>query len=490
MNRRPSNGWIRLATPITAIAMLLCGGGAFSAPSAVGAAAADPASRVLDADVNKRWLGTTAEPGEEARLSESQVRKLLRSAAEVAVVRSPQLAQMRAEWEAARLDVEQAKGARWPKVQIGLSSESLGLGAGTKTNTPGAASVLASLPVFDWGYLSNLIESRSSLEQAGELKWVAGVEGLVYEVCTNLVEQNKATIIAQASSESIARIQALVRMLTDIVAVDRGRASELTQARAKLLQAEAARDASVAKVRTLRIALHRLIGDASVTPPSEGEWELGIGTLETTLAAAAQHPSIAQASAEAEAARRTADAARASLLPQLNFAVSKTTQRDGLGRIQPWQAGLSVNWTAFEGGSARAAELAARQRANASEMRKDQLREDVEFQVRTAFEDANTLAQRATAYRGLVAETEQVRRLFFEQWYHLGRRSLLDVLQAENEYYINKVAMHTTQFDSYQAVLKMYASSGTLVQWLGGVDQSAGAAPLSMLRSDVPQLTK
>jgi len=465
--------------------MFLCGTPALGAPPMVGVVAADPTPKGLDADVNKRWLGTTIEPGTETRLSELEVRKLLRSAAEAAVGRSPQLAQVRAEWEAARLDVDQAKGARWPKVQLGLSSESLGLGSGTRTNTPGAASLLASLPLFDWGYLTNLIESRSSLEQAGELKWLAGAEGLVYEVCTNLVEQNKALVIAQASSESIARIEALVRMLTDIVAVDRGRASELTQARAKLLQAEAARDASVARVRTLRIALRRLIGDEFVAPASEAEWELGIGTLEATLAAAAQHPSIEQASAEAEAARRAADAAHASLLPQLNFAVSKTTQRDSLGRAQPWQAGLSINWTAFEGGAARAAEGAARQRAQASEMRKEQLREDVEFQVRTAFEDANTLAQRSTAYRSLVAETEQVRRFFFEQWYHLGRRSLLDVLQAENEYYINKVAMHTTQFDSYQAVLKMYASSGTLVQWLSSADQSAAVTPLSALQRGV-----
>jgi adhesin transport system outer membrane protein len=59
-----------------------------------------------------------------------------------------------------------------------------------------------------------------------------------------------------------------------------------------------------------------------------------------------------------------------------------------------------------------------------------------------------------------------VRKQFFEQWYHLNRRTLLDVLLAESDFYANRVAEVTTQFDAYQSVLKMRLNSGTLLQWL------------------------
>jgi outer membrane protein TolC len=57
-------------------------------------------------------------------------------------------------------------------------------------------------------------------------------------------------------------------------------------------------------------------------------------------------------------------------------------------------------------------------------------------------------------------------RIFYLQWHHLGKRTLLDVLSAENEHYGNQVSEITNRFDGYQAILRQYASAGTLARWL------------------------
>lgn len=66
------------------------------------------------------------------------------------------------------------------------------------------------------------------------------------------------------------------------------------------------------------------------------------------------------------------------------------------------------------------------------------------------------------------AETERVSKAFFEQWYHLGKRTLLDVLTAENEHYGNRVAEVTNRFDAYTAVFREHYAAGSLAQWLSG----------------------
>ncbi len=75
--------------------------------------------------------------------------------------------------------------------------------------------------------------------------------------------------------------------------------------------------------------------------------------------------------------------------------------------------------------------------------------------MRDAHRDAIALATRSKLYGELSTETDLVRKQFFEQWYHLNRRSLVDVLGAESDFYNNQVSQVTTQFDAYQAILKI-----------------------------------
>ena len=78
------------------------------------------------------------------------------------------------------------------------------------------------------------------------------------------------------------------------------------------------------------------------------------------------------------------------------------------------------------------------------------------------------MLERADLYKELSVETDNVRQSFYEQWYHLGKRTLLDVLIAETDHYGNKVSEINSRFDGYGAIVRQYASAGVLVQWLSG----------------------
>ncbi len=403
-------------------------------------------------------------------MTERELRQMLYAAAEAAVDVSPQVRRLYAEYQAAQSDVDQAKGARWPQLQLNAQTRSaqFGSNAGSAYDPGNALSVNLTTTLFDWGRTEKTIGSRQDLASAGQERYVAQMEDSAYQVTATLVELSKQRNIATLSQRFVDRMARLVRMLEEIVAVDRGRGSELTQAKARLLQAEASRDAALAKYRTVELNLRKLVGERPVPTLmlTDSHWPLHPGNLDRLMSALDENPRLRQARAEASAAELNRDAVRAASRPQLNWVVSTNTGQDAIGRRMPWQTMLTLTWNAFTGGSATAATDAATFRASASWSQVEQMRLDLEYQVRSAEEDAQAFGERADQYRDLSVESARVRSAFFDQWYHLGRRSLLDVLIAENDDYNNRVNEVAYRFDGYAATLRGYASAGMLVQWL------------------------
>jgi adhesin transport system outer membrane protein len=401
--------------------------------------------------------------------SPEKLREIFWQAVQMAAERSPEVRQAYAGYQAANADVAEAKGQRWPQVDIGAQSPGVNFGPGDSGdggNAGNPLSVSVTTNLFDWGRTKNTIGSREHLSTAANRAYDAALEKAAFDVSANLIELGKQRNIVDLSQQFVDRMATLVKMLGEIVEVDRGRGSELTQAKTRLLQAQASRDTAEARARDAELTLRKLVGDEAVMIPRTRVWSVEPGDLQKLLSLVGAHPSLQQAKAEADAADMNAKAVKASGLPQVNWVVSAGMSKDALGRRQPWQTMLNLNWGAFRGGSAKAATEAAGARAEASWQRLEQQRRDLEYAVRTADQDAHTMLQRADLYQGLSVETDRVRKAFFEQWHHLGRRTLLDVLTAENEHYGNRVAEVTNRFDGYLAVFREHYSAGGLAQWL------------------------
>ncbi|MBB5448139.1 MULTISPECIES: TolC family protein [unclassified Paraburkholderia] len=418
-----------------------------------------------------QWLETQPSGREGGPpVDSATLRRIFLSAVEEAEKRSPEVGQAYAAYEAAKSDVDEAKGLRWPQVDIGSQTQGVQFGPGNRNGSNNGNVVTANVTttVYDWGRTKNTIGSREQLSDAALSSYVAARNQNAFEVTSTLVELGKQRTIVDVSQQFVERMATLVKMLSEIVAVDRGRGSELTQAKARLLQAEAARDSAQAKARDAELALQKLLGESVPPIPHARDWPLQPGNLPQLLERVNAHPSLHQIQSEANAADLNAKVVKASGLPSVNWVVSANAGIGGTGAGQraPWQTMLTLNWAAFRGGSTQAATAAAGYRAQASWQRLDQQRRDLEYGIRTADQDAHTMLSRAEQYKRLSAETDQVRKAFFEQWYHLGKRTLLDVLLAENDHYGNSVSEVTNRFDGYAAVLREHASAGSLVDWL------------------------
>ena len=402
---------------------------------------------------------------ERGEMSSSAFKAILAGALKQAIERDPSLKQASAELGAANADIREAEGQRWPQIDVSANSRSRAIGRGSNTVSQ-AVNLNMTTTVYDWGRTDKLIDSRKELGTAATQKYMVTVETLAQDVVDTILEKEKASRIVAINQQYTERMKQLVDMLGDIVATDSGRASELVQARARLLDAEAGRDTWQARERDAEIKLRRLIGKNSVKIPKNIKFALPDIEMNQLLSATQNHPALLQAEAEAKAAKLNAESLRAAEKPQVNWVVTKSTAKDDFGREDPWQTMVTVSWPIFRGGSATAAREAALLRAEAELENKERQQLDLELEARAAAQDANTLLTRANLYVNLIDETAKVKTAFFDQWYHLGRRTLLDVLTAESDYNNNRINEVSYRFDSYLAVLKAYGSTGMLSSWL------------------------
>jgi adhesin transport system outer membrane protein len=189
-----------------------------------------------------------------------------------------------------------------------------------------------------------------------------------------------------------------------------------------------------------------------------------------------QHPAIRSALAEASAVRAQVEEAQAAQKPQVDLIFSSQSGLDSNGLAAPAQLYVTAKWLAFDGYGGKNSEQALSERALAAEARAGQLLQEVEFKVRSAQEELQSLSARAEELTALLRDTAQVRKDYYDQWRELGRRTLLDVLTAENEHLSTQLSLATSQVDQVIAAVRMRHEAGIFQAWLVGDVSTASPA--------------
>ena len=60
-------------------------------------------------------------------------------------------------------------------------------------------------------------------------------------------------------------------------------------------------------------------------------------------------------------------------------------------------------------------------------------RRESEYLIRNLVEQRDLSASRVDDYKSLLVESDRVRKMFYDQWYHLGKRTLLKVTLSEGD---------------------------------------------------------
>jgi adhesin transport system outer membrane protein len=251
-----------------------------------------------------------------------------------------------------------------------------------------------------------------------------------------------------------------------------GRGVDLEQANARLALAESNLSTEVANLHDVTVRYERIVGEAPakqlpVVPP------LAQGlpaTADAAMSSAIRQSAAVSASIETlRSARATAQARESAYQPRVEARLRSGGGHNFDGIIDQKRdssAEIVLNWNLYNGGADHAR---VRQQLNvlsqAADLR-DKACRDTRQVAAIAYNDTRKLAEQIELLDRNTLAIEKARDAYRQQ-FDIGQRSLLDLLNAENEVYTARRAYANAQYDLGIAYARTQASMSRLTTQLG-----------------------
>lgn len=180
------------------------------------------------------------------------------------------------------------------------------------------------------------------------------------------------------------------------------------------------------------------------------------------------HPTLKLAQADVEAAVAQYETARSLMFPTLNLEVDRTwnTDIDGVeGRNEDLTAMIRMRYNLYNGGSDKARIRQTRHQINEAKS----IQSDADRQARQSLELSwsayDILGRQIQFLEQHVVSTERTRNSYQKQ-FDIGQRSLLDLLDTENEVFSAKNSYTEARYDLLLAQYRVLSGTGELLDSL------------------------
>ena len=240
--------------------------------------------------------------------------------------------------------------------------------------------------------------------------------------------------------------------------------TDVAQAEARYARGIADREAAAGRLESAGAAFRRVIGDppGTLVPPLlPADLPVDLASVEASID---EHPVVRAARFDVAAAREDIDTARSSLKPRLTLRGDAGYVNDPGGRAD-WQSDLSVGAVLavplYQGGGEYARIRQTRQALTEQRYALQAARRDIEEEATASWHALLTARARLVA---LARQTESAALALdgVQQEARLGARTVLDVLDAEQELFEAEVARTSAERDELVAAFRVKASMGML----------------------------
>jgi adhesin transport system outer membrane protein len=269
----------------------------------------------------------------------------------------------------------------------------------------------------------------------------------------------------QAHSRILGSLKERQELGAGSVADVRQTQGRLSRARASLTQAQSGLQVAEANYR-------RVVGSA---PPADLVLPVKpVGYVPDSLEEAlksgrAGNPKLAAAAADIETARQNMELSRAKMYPRF-YAELSTSYDDGVESSKTWEhntaAMLRMDWNLFNGGSDTAEREAAMYRVRQTKADRNELMRMVDEEIEATWSRYETAISKISNYGDALKYNRETLSMYMDQ-FTVGQRSLLDVLDAENELFQTSGLLVTAQANEVIAAFRILALGGKMTESLG-----------------------
>ena len=278
--------------------------------------------------------------------------------------------------------------------------------------------------------------------------------------------------LSRLAQENFAQHDHIFRQIQQRVQAGVGRRVDLEQAGGRLALAQSNALTEASNLHDVSARYLRIIGDL---PPGEmiapALLDQGIpADVETTLKLAFQGSPVFQAALEnVRAAQAQARNRQSNFHPRVDLRASKdiSHNRNGVaGQRDDQVIELVLNYNLFRGGADRALVRQSAEKLEQAKHLRDKTCRDVRQTVSIAWKDIQSLQHQLgylDQHQLAIAKAREAYRKQFD----IGQRTLLDLLDTENEHFQSRRAYTNAQFDYAIAHMRTLAGIGKLLSSLG-----------------------
>jgi outer membrane protein, adhesin transport system len=266
---------------------------------------------------------------------------------------------------------------------------------------------------------------------------------------------------------------------------DGGRAGEgdLQQARERVAASEAALAEFRQSLEDARAAYRKSVGIEPFNMRAPGRLRGLPPSKDAALAVALRHnPTIKAAELDADAAKYGFEATAGSFVPNVSLEGRTLRGIDSdtiFGRRSDSSGKVVLGWDLFTGGQDSWKRAAAAEHYNEQRMRFARLQRDAFEALDKAWSARTITSDRAAALlRQVNADRKAI--AAYNKEYELGQRSLIDLLNAENQLYNGLVSLESTRDVAIFADYQLLAAMGQLLSFLK-TPESVDALPLESI---------
>lgn len=373
--------------------------------------------------------------------------------------------------------IDQARAGYYPKVDLNL-----GIGR-ERTDSPitrpddkkwltrGEAQLSATQMLYDGFATKNAVDQTTSLAESAGYNVADTAETTGLGAIKAYLDVLRRQQILSFTEDNLANHDHIFSQIKQRADSGVGNQADVEQSSGRLALSRANLTASKGNYEDAQTNYLRVVGHLpdSLIDPSDECCNNAPATLEDAIKIAShQHPALHAAIADHEAALAQQQGANAPMQPRVDLELSTTANNDidgENGHDNDAQAMFRMRYNLLNGGAdkARIDETAflsenVKQTANIT-------KREIENDVRLAWNSLVTLTNRLSYLDERVALTRTTREAY-QQQFNLGLRTLLDLLDTENEYLTARIDYANAKYDRLYACYWLSETMGKLLETL------------------------
>jgi outer membrane protein, adhesin transport system len=412
----------------------------------------------------------------------------LEDAIGAALETNPEINQAIMNKEAIEFEREQAQGLYLPRVSLEASAGIRRLenpnrraqGIDNDELYPVEGSVIAEQTVLDFGRRSGELKRQAARTDGAALRVVERSENIALLVSRQYLDILLQQRVVAASEDNVTFHRNLVNDLGQGVTQGSISIADQQQAQERLQAAIVRRSEAEEALINAQISLQTLTGlriDGPLMPKSLRA--SASPTVNEAVSTARQNnPKVREAMADVDAAHAMIAKAKGDFAPTVGLEVRGRVGNDidGFeGQTNDVQGRVVMRWNVFDGGINRAKYQEMIRRASEARFRLHEV-------TRIAEEDVQRAWNSMTTQDKISGELQQQSKvsddllLSYREQFNVGRRSLLDVLDAQNTRYNVQVRLETARFSEQFAEYQVLAATNNLLEAMALKAPAGGTA--------------